>query len=119
MLLLLEIALTTTSSDNNTAAITAINDNFYKEGSRFVIPILLEKPESSTLGNTITAYDVSYLVISPKCRTPIKPSGNDVDYSVSNGTSIYGETTTLPDDSTESLDQINFKALIEPNAIPS
>lgn len=118
-----EIQLTTTSSTDNTAAIKAINDNFYKEGSKFIIPILLEKPavpEGGTekvLGATIEAYNVSYLVISPKCLVPIKPSGSTADYNIYDiaNNKIYGTGTATGE---LSADQVNFNALREPNAIP-
>lgn len=118
-----EIELTTTSSADNTAAIKAINDNFYKEGSKFIIPILLEKPTipdgetEKVLGATIEAYNVSYLVISPKCLVPIDPSESTADYNIYDITNnkIYGTGTATGE---LSADQVNFNALREPNAIP-
>lgn len=119
-----EIELTTASSTDNTAAIKAINDNFYKEGSKFIIPILLEKPTipagetEKVLGATIEAYNVSYLVISPKCLVPIKPYGNTTDYNIYDNANnkIYGSGTASGE---LSADQVNFNDLRKPTVIPN
>lgn len=93
-----------------------INDNLYNDKAKFIIPILLETPTDGKLGNAYTDCYVSYLVISPRCLTPIavdNTTGEVGTYSVckKDGTGIKGDGTATAE---LTADQVNIRSMMKP-----